>query len=593
MKFTEQLALGTIPELAPFYLDYKGIKLQVELASQEIDIAKRSALVDNCIELLRAELQKVNTKFIDEEKECRSTLNQLRQRHGSLQTPHQRRMSLPHEPVEVSIKTAIDEGEDWRSELQGLLHRLESLVEFAQSNVIGCRKIIKKLDKQCRVEKTQELWAIVTALPFASSEQDEAMLTEARHMWRNGAAISSPSRSESPEIQAANNNVAATLSLSAGLGIGELLKPIVPTKAATTLTLPRLTNRLRRVSIDGTSISEYNAETVVNIRTVDELNVADYPVGMISRVWVDLAENGMGQSIKVPVIIARGHVGGPVVGLTAALHGNELNGIPLIHRLFTEIHPSTLHGTVVAVPIANVPGYNLGQRGFSDGTDLNRVMPGKLHGSSPQAYAYQLMNKLICKFEYLLDLHTASRGRANSLYVRANMLDDPIRRMAKLQNPQIIVHNSSPDGSLRGAAMDLGIPSITVEIGDPSRFQKRFVKNALLGVTNILAHLRMIPEDHFHVAETEPVICARSFWIFTDRGGILNVVPDINTWVKKGDPIAYLSSVFGTLEQTYLAPEDGIVIGKSIDPVCQTGSRILHLGIVGEKFPDHADDGHM
>ena len=62
---------------------------------------------------------------------------------------------------------------------------------------------------------------------------------------------------------------------------------------------------------------------------------------------------------------------------TAALHGNELNGIPLTHRLvLQEIQCKALHGIVVAVPVANVPGYLAQQRGFSDGTDLNRLMPG-------------------------------------------------------------------------------------------------------------------------------------------------------------------------------------------------------------------------
>ena len=164
--------------------------------------------------------------------------------------------------------------------------------------------------------------------------------------------------------------------------------------------------------------------------------------------------------------------------------------------------------------------------------------------------------------------------------------------MAILQNPQIIVHNTSPDGSLRGAVMDRKIPAITVEIGDPSRVQKRFVKHALLGVTNILSNLKMIPNEP-DLPEYDPVVCARSYWIFSTGGGILNVLPDVNTWVKKGEAIAYLYFVFGWLEKTFYAPEDGIVIGKSVDPVCQSGDRILHLGVVENTFPAQVDDGHL
>ena len=328
------------------------------------------------------------------------------------------------------------------------------------------------------------------------------------------------------------------------------------------------------------------------IKTVANLDLDTFPQGQTSRVWVVLSENGMGLPIQVPVLIAKGSYPGPVVGITSALHGNELNGIPLIHRLFEDLDPAQLHGTVVAVPVANAPGFMVSQRGYVDGTDLNRVMPGKPNGSSPQVYAYNLLNRIVVNFEYLIDLHTASRGRVNSLYVRADMLDSRTRRMARLQNPQIIVHNTSPDGSLRGAAMERSIPAITLEIGDPSSFQKRYIRSALLGVTNILAHLQMIPAEAER-PEYDPVVCTRSHWIFAKSGGILSVVPAVNTWVRQGEPIAHIYSVFGELVETYYAPEDGIIVGKHVDPVCQSGNRILHLGVVEDRYLQRTDDGHL
>jgi predicted deacylase len=151
-------------------------------------------------------------------------------------------------------------------------------------------------------------------------------------------------------------------------------------------------------------------------------------------------------------------------------------------------------------------------------------------------------------------------------------------------NRQIIVHNTSPGGSLRGAAMELGIPAITVEIGNPGVFQKRFVKNALLGVTNIISSLRMINDDSSLAAEEAPVICDRSYWIFTEKGGILNVLPEVNTWVRKGEVIATITSIFGQLIDKYEAPDDSIVIGKEIDPVASSGARIVHLGVMTGSF---------
>lgn len=73
---------------------------------------------------------------------------------------------------------------------------------------------------------------------------------------------------------------------------------------------------------------------------------------------------------------------------------------------------------------------------------------------------------------------------------------------------------------------------------------------------------------------------------------MLYVHPKVNTWVRRGECIAEITDLFGTLTERYLAPEDGIVIGKSVNPVCQTGDRILHLGIVSQSFAEIAVDGH-
>jgi len=142
--------------------------------------------------------------------------------------------------------------------------------------------------------------------------------------------------------------------------------------------------------------------------------------------------------------------------------------------------------------------------------------------------------------------------------------------------------------------MVLGIPAITVEIGNPGVFQKRFVKHALIGVTNIISSLRMIDDDNSLQAEEAPVICDRSYWIFTEKGGILNVLPEVFTWVRKGEVIATVTSIFGQLIEKYEAPDDSIVVGKEIDPVASSGARIVHLGVMTGSFAQgKVDDGHL
>jgi predicted deacylase len=152
--------------------------------------------------------------------------------------------------------------------------------------------------------------------------------------------------------------------------------------------------------------------------------------------------------------------------------------------------------------------------------------------------------------------------------------------MALLQNAQIVVNNHGTDNTLRGVAMNMGIPAITLEVGDPNQFQKGVIRSGLTGIFNVLTDLGIV-EDHEIEDPHEPaVLCKSSYWLYTDKGGMLDVFPRITEKVRKGDKIARIRNVFGDLIKEYFAPEDGIVIGKSTQPVGQTGARILHLGIM-------------
>lgn len=312
---------------------------------------------------------------------------------------------------------------------------------------------------------------------------------------------------------------------------------------------------------------------------IRELDLESIPKGTIQRYWLHLVTDGMGLPVFVPVIVAKGRTGGPVVGLTAAVHGNELNGIPVIQRLFREIDAEQLRGTVVGVPVVNLPSLLRKKRRFIDGTDLNHIMPGRADGNVSQVYAYRIMNWIVRKFDYLIDLHTASFGRVNSYYIRADMDDKTTRRMALLQNAQIIVHNPPSDGTLRGAADELGIHAITLEVGNPNTFQKGHIRSGLTGIFNVLTDLDMI-DDTVEEPEIPAVICRDSFWLYTDTGGVLTVQPGVTDLVEKGQEVAALRNIFGDLIKRYESPEAGVVIGKSVSPINQTGGRILHLGLV-------------
>ena len=230
----------------------------------------------------------------------------------------------------------------------------------------------------------------------------------------------------------------------------------------------------------------------MKVKYVDELNLDQCAKGEVHRLRLRMIDNALGDAITIPVVLMRGNGDGPVLGVTAVLHGNELNGIPVIHNLMEEINVKNLNGTVIAVPVLNSPGYLSGMREFEDGTDLNRIMPGKAMGPSSAIYAHQIVEKIGKYIDYHIDLHTASFGRINSLYVRADLQDSTVARMAKLQWPQIIVNVEGSEGTLREALTDLGSKAITVEVGDPYVFQKKHINPSYIGILNVLRDLGMI-----------------------------------------------------------------------------------------------------
>ena len=323
-------------------------------------------------------------------------------------------------------------------------------------------------------------------------------------------------------------------------------------------------------------------ENVKHVKRVDSLEIESLPAGQFSRLFIEIVENGIGRPIQVPVVVARGKKEGPIFGITAALHGNELNGIPVIHNLLQRLNLKTLHGTIVCVIAANIPGLLTEKREFTDGQDLNHIFPGKPNGKISEVYAFNLVDRITQHFDFLVDLHTASEGRVNSLYVRADLQQEMTAQMAYLLRPQIIVHNPPSDYTLRGTAAELGKPAITVEVCDPQRFQRDPIARTVKGIRRILNHVGMVPSKSTSaVAPTKPpILCNKSYWVLAARGGMVRCVRKIAERFDKGDLIATQVNIFGDVIREYLAPEDGIAIGHCINPIGQTGARILHLGVM-------------
>lgn len=311
-----------------------------------------------------------------------------------------------------------------------------------------------------------------------------------------------------------------------------------------------------------------------------ELSIEAYPLGERIDFFVPLYEDATGMPLKVPFIIARGEKPGPVLGISAAVHGNELNGIKIIHNVLAHLDLSKLQGSLICAPVVNVPSYNLGERYFTDGVDINDVFPGKERGTPSEQYAHAFCTTFLPACEYLIDIHTASEGRTNTLYVRADFGSDTVRKLAEISNPEIILHVESEDGTLRGAAAGRGIPAITLEAGNPAVLQDKMVDNGERAVFNVMRHLRMMSGEV--ELPLTPILCQSSQWLRTTGGGLLETEFELLDMVKSGQILARSFGPFGQILAEYTAPHDGVVIGMARNPASFPGTRFCHLGLLGE-----------
>ncbi|KAJ5884633.1 hypothetical protein N7495_009143 [Penicillium taxi] len=329
----------------------------------------------------------------------------------------------------------------------------------------------------------------------------------------------------------------------------------------------------------------YQGSLAKDVPLISSLNLSQVEPYKLEKRLLNISANALGP-VNVPVYIYRSSIPGPTIGLTSAIHGNEVNGVAVIQQIFSKLESEysqtgekTFEGAIIGVPVLNVPGFLDSIRSF-DGQDLNRLMPGKADGAAPQQYAYKLFHEVILKFDYVFDLHTASAGRQNSLYVRADMTHSEISQMARSLGSQIIVHNSSPGGSLRGCAQANGIKAITIEIGNPSIFQEKLIKKVISGISNALT----VPLGHQLLQDTNPkiseaatAVCYRSYWVFSQKAGILRVYKQVAESMRRGELIAEVRSIFGEVIEQIFSPmdQDTVVVGIEANPVAKTGNRIV------------------
>src|SRR5262245_55431399 len=188
--------------------------------------------------------------------------------------------------------------------------------------------------------------------------------------------------------------------------------------------------------------------------------------GEVRDLFLPVSRDATPLPSRIPVRVIRGASPGPMLFVTAGLHGDELNGVGIVKRLMAARELRDIHGCLVLVPIANLYGFYEHTRYLPDGRDLNRCFPGASHGSFAARCAAVLFNEIVRKSNAGIDLHTAPRWRANLPHVRANLDDPDTRQLARAFGTEVVLHAPSGETTLRGAAQANGIPVVLLEAGD-------------------------------------------------------------------------------------------------------------------------------
>lgn len=312
------------------------------------------------------------------------------------------------------------------------------------------------------------------------------------------------------------------------------------------------------------------------------LNIGGTEIAAGSRTTLDLpiADLYTHATLTMPVHVVRGRRPGPTLFLSAALHGDELNGVEIIRRVLRLAGLRNLRGTLIAVPIVNVHGFLRHSRYLPDRRDLNRSFPGSEHGSVASRLANVFVSEILEKSDYGIDLHTGAIHRPNLPQIRANLEDDETRRLAEAFGCPLMVNASLREGSLREYAYGCGVPLLLYEAGEALRFDEVSIRAGVRGITGVLRELRMLPLRGRRKQRATPVIALDSNWVRAPESGILRSMVELGARVVKGQTLARVADPFGEQEVDVCAEHAGVVIGRSNLPLAHAGDALYHVAKV-------------
>lgn len=310
--------------------------------------------------------------------------------------------------------------------------------------------------------------------------------------------------------------------------------------------------------------------------------------GSIQKIELPVAKLYTDANVSLPIQVFRGKKDGPTIFISAAVHGDELNGIEIIRRLISQKNFKVIRGTVIAVPMVNVYGVVNQSRYMPDRRDLNRSFPGSAKGSLAARVAHIFLKEIVKHCDYGIDLHTGAIHRSNLPQIRADLADEETKELALKFGVPVILNSGILDGSLRESAVNNNTRVLLYEAGEALRFDEFSIRAGMKGIVNVLQHLGVMRKTSTKKRLVEPYIADSSAWLRANASGFVNQKIKLGDKVSKNDVLAEIGSPYGEVIDTVQATRSGILIGMQNIPLVQEGEAMFHVAF----FPED-DDGEI
>jgi hypothetical protein len=303
----------------------------------------------------------------------------------------------------------------------------------------------------------------------------------------------------------------------------------------------------------------------------------DIKRGERKQVRIDVAKLYDFTDMNIPVEVIRGKKDGPTLFITGAVHGDEINGVEIVRRLLVKKSLKSIRGTLIAVPIVNVFGFNTMSRYLPDRRDLNRSFPGTKGGSLTAQLASTFMTEIVEHCTHGIDFHTAAINRINLPQIRACLDEPETMAMAEAFQMPVVLHSALRDGSLRAAVREYGVPTLLFEGGEALRFNERVIKSGVQGTISVMRSIGMLRPLKNKPKPKDVFVARSSHWLRAPHSGILSAKTKIGARVKKGQVLGVISDPFGHCKYEVIAKRTGIIIGAVTMPLLNRGDAVFHI----------------